>query len=98
MRARLTSIANTCGCLVSRPVETLTACARQPVAEVGTRDTRILLSIPLSIHPDIIRLPGSATTADHAIRQRFTDFLPDFSLPFGRLISVRSEVQLLPGP
>ncbi len=57
-----------------------------------------LLSIPLSIDPDIVRHPGSATTADHVVRQRFTDFLPDFLLPLGRLISVRSVVQLYPGP
>ena len=57
-----------------------------------------LLSIPLSIDPDIIRHREGRTTADHAVRQRFTDFLPDFLLPFGRLISVRSEVQLLAGP
>jgi hypothetical protein len=41
----------------------------------------IALSIALSIDHDIIRHPGSATTADHAFRQRFTDFLPDFFLP-----------------
>jgi hypothetical protein len=61
-------------------------------------EQRFLLSIPLSIDNDIIRHPGSATTADHAVRQRFNDFLPDFLHPFGRLISVRSVVQLYPGP
>jgi hypothetical protein len=57
-----------------------------------------LLSVLLSIDSDIIRHPEGRTTADHAVRQRFTAFLPDFLLPFGRLISVRSEVQLLAGP
>ncbi len=57
-----------------------------------------LLSIVLSIDPDIIRHPEGRTTACHAVRQRFRDFLPDFVLPFGRLISVRSVVQLYPGP
>jgi hypothetical protein len=42
--------------------------------------------------------PGCPTAADHAVRQRFTGVLPDFLLPFGRLISVRSVVQLYPGP
>ena len=58
----------------------------------------LLLSIQLSIESDIVRHSESPTTADHAIRQRFTDFLPDFLLPCGRLISVRSVVQLYPGP
>jgi hypothetical protein len=58
----------------------------------------ILLSIPLSIDPDIIRHPEGPTTADHAVRQRITDFLPDFSVSFRCLISVRSVVQLYPGP
>jgi hypothetical protein len=49
-----------------------------------------LLSVLLSIDSDIIRHPEGRTTADHAVRQRFTAFLPDFLLPFGRLISVRS--------
>jgi len=57
-----------------------------------------LLSVLLSIEYDIIRHPEGRTTADHAVRQRFTGFLPDFLLPFGRLISVRSVVQLYPGP
>ena len=57
-----------------------------------------LLSIVLSIDPAIIGHPGSATTADHAVHQRFTDFLPDFLVHFGRLISVSSVVQLYSGP
>jgi hypothetical protein len=48
--------------------------------------------------PGIFRLGEAETTTDHAVRQRFTDFLPDFLLPFGRLISVRSVVQLYPAP
>jgi len=59
---------------------------------------RVLLSIVLSIDYDIIRHPEGPTTADHAVRQRITDFLPDFLLPCGRVISVRSVVQLYPGP
>ena len=58
---------------------------------------RSLLSIQLSIDPDIIRHREGSITADHAIRQRFTDFLPDFLLPFGRLISVRSVIQSYAG-
>ena len=60
--------------------------------------TTSLLSILLSIDPDIVRHSEGPTTADHAVRQRFTAFLPDFLLPCGRLISVRSVVQLYPGP
>jgi len=57
-----------------------------------------VLSIQLSVDPDIVRHPERSTTADHAVRQRFKHFLPDFLLPFGRLTSVRSVVQLYPGP
>src|ERR1700719_1097867 len=53
------------------------------------RQAASLLSIQLSIHSDIVRHPEGRTTADHAVRQRFTAFLPDFLLPFGRLRSVR---------
>ena len=53
-----------------------------------------MLSILLSIDADIIRHSESPITADHAVRQRFTDFLPNFLLPFGRLISVGSGVSL----
>jgi len=62
------------------------------------REKALLLSIQLSIDPDIIRHPEGPTTADHAVHQRITGFLPDFLLPFGRLIGVRSVVQLYPGP
>ena len=65
------------------------------VTQLGHRS---LLSILLSIGTDIIRRPGGAATADHDVRQRFTDFLPDFFTPSGCLISVRSEVQLLDDP
>jgi len=64
----------------------------------GQTSTSVLLSIQLSIESDIIRHREGRTTADHAVRQRFNDFLPDFLLAFGRLISVRSVVQLYPGP
>ena len=47
-----------------------------------------LLSILLSIEPDISRHPQSQLRADHAVRQRFTDFLSDFRMPWGRLESV----------
>ena len=67
-------------------------------ASVAGHSLSTLLSILLSIDPDIIRHRKGPTTADHAIRQRFTDFLPDFLLLFGRVISVRSVVQLYPGP
>jgi hypothetical protein len=39
------------------------------------------LSIQLSIEYDIIRDPEGPTTAERAVRQRFTDFLPDFLFP-----------------
>jgi len=57
-----------------------------------------LLSILLSIGTGVIRHPEGAALADHDVRQRFTDFLPDFLTPSRCLISVRSEVQLLDGP
>jgi hypothetical protein len=52
-------------------------------------DALRLLSIQLSIDYDIVRHLEGPSTADHAVRQRITDFLPDFLLPCGRLISVR---------
>ena len=66
--------------------------------QVANLRATLLLSIQLSIETGIIRHSKGPTTADHAVRQRFTDFLPDFLLPFGRLISVRSVSQLYPGP
>ena len=48
----------------------------------------------LSIDPDIIRHLFSPTTADRVVRQRYTDLLQDFLLPFGRLIRVRCGVSL----
>jgi hypothetical protein len=62
--------------------------------ENALRVAFVALSVGLSIDSDIIRHPEERTTADHAVRQRFTDFLPDFLLPFGRLISVRSAGEL----
>ena len=44
----------------------------------------------------LARTRARSSAADD--RKRFTGFLPDFLLPCGRLISVRSVVQLYPGP
>jgi hypothetical protein len=43
----------------------------------------------LTIDTGNIRHPEGLTTADHAVRQRFTDFLPDFLHAFSRRMSVR---------
>src|SRR5688500_5922863 len=43
------------------------------------------LSIQLSIGSDISRHPQDQLEADHDVRQRFNDFLPDFLVPGGCL-------------
>jgi len=56
---------------------------------------RAILAVALlSIRSDIIRHRERLVMADHAVRQRFTDFLPDSLLFLSRLISVRSGVSL----
>src|SRR5687768_842876 len=47
-----------------------------------------MLSILLSTESDISRQPQRQRRAHRAVRQRFTDFLSDFRMPWGRLESV----------
>lgn len=57
-----------------------------------------MLSVLLSVPRVISRHRGRGYPAHRAVRQRLTGLVPPHEPLFGRLISVRSEVQLLSGP
>jgi hypothetical protein len=68
-------------------------------APARTREpTPRLLSVPLSVDPDGVRHPRSQIRADRAGVSRKDVLTSDFVALLGCLISVRSVVQLYPGP
>jgi len=58
----------------------------------------MMLSVLLSVDQANLRQNEPTAPADRAVHQWFVDWMPNFDVRFVWLISVRSKVQLLPGP
>ncbi len=82
--------------VASMPLEGPERLRERDLSTGGVRGS--LLSALLSVNPGRSRHQEERNPADRTIYQWFTGFLTDSADAQKRLISVRSKVQLLPGP